>query len=98
MNMDPHLSGAITGSPFCASLGYIGPPSKIEQVTVHPDRVEIVRRYPSGGMYACYPPHPMPDTIEKEIYRIVDGKLVLSEKKQGKHTPAHTVEEQITFE
>jgi len=36
--------------------------------------------------------------VYKEIYGAVDGKVVLLQTKEGKYTPAHTVDEKIEFD
>ncbi len=66
------------------------------QLNEHGD-LEVVRRYPSNMMFACYPPRPAPDRIVKEIYKAIDGMIVLHDTIEGRHTPAHTVGEQIEF-
>lgn len=60
-------------------------------------QLEVVRRYPSNSMFACDPPRKAPDTIEKDVYGIVDGKIQLIEIISGQHVPAHSVAEQFTF-
>lgn len=59
--------------------------------------IEVIKKYPSNTMYACNPPGPAPDRVVKETYIACDGKIILGETKEGKHTPAHTVNEQIEF-
>lgn len=59
--------------------------------------IELVKRIPSNVMYACDPPRPTPDTVFKEIYGIVDGKITLIEKVSGTHIPSSFQEEQFIF-
>lgn len=60
--------------------------------------LEVIRQYPSNSSYMTNPPMPVPDRVEKEIYGVVDGKIVLIETKTGKHTPAYMVKETVTFD
>lgn len=60
--------------------------------------IEVVKRIPSNIMYACNPPRPSPDTVYKEIYGIVDGRIMLINKIFGKHIPESYNCEQILFE
>ena len=59
--------------------------------------IEVVKRIPSNMMYACNPPRPAPDTIFKEVYGILDGKIQRIQKIDGKHIPASFNNEQIVF-
>jgi hypothetical protein len=61
-------------------------------------RLEVTRRYPSGQSYACDPPRPVPDVVEREIYEARGGQIVLARTIRGTHVPAHRVGEQIVFE
>jgi hypothetical protein len=60
------------------------------------ERLNIVRKYPSNMTYGNG--QPVPDRVEKEVYGVVDGKIVLIETKTGKHTPAYMVKETVTFD
>jgi len=68
---------------------------KIVKAKVTEDSVEIIRQYPSNASQGNG--EPMPDQVFKEVYVVRDGKIVLDRQVQGKHTPAHTVRESITF-
>jgi len=59
--------------------------------------IEVVKRVPSNKMYAVYPPKPAPDYVWKEIYGIIDNKIQLIKKIDGKHIPAKYNDEQIIF-
>lgn len=59
---------------------------------------EVIRRYPSNLMFACYPAKPAPDRVTKEIYGVKEGKIVLDELIEGKHTLEHTISKSITFD
>ena len=73
-------------------------PHKIVSAFVNEDgELEIVRQYPSNIVYTCNPPIQAPDKVVKEIYRCEHGKIVLSEKIEGKHTPRSVNEERIEF-
>lgn len=61
-------------------------------------QIEVVRKKPHNSILAVYCPNGCPDTIWKEIYGIVEGKLVLIERINGTHIPAHFVQEQYKFE
>jgi hypothetical protein len=70
---------------------------EIISATLVDGRLEIVKRYPSNEMYACNPPQPVPDRIEKEIYSAVDGQIVLAETIPGTHIPGYSVPETFEF-
>lgn len=59
--------------------------------------LEVIKRYRSDTVLLTYPPKPAPDSIVKEIYKSIDGKIVLSQTIEGKHTPAYSVSEVIEF-
>lgn len=59
--------------------------------------LEVVRRVKPDFTYAVYHNSTPPDSIYKDIYGVVDGKLTLIEIKVGKHTPQHVVPESIEF-
>ena len=56
----------------------------------------VARKYPSNMVYGNG--QPVHDRVEKEVYGVVDGKIVLIETKTGKHTPAYMVKETVTFD
>lgn len=60
--------------------------------------LEVIRQYPSNSSYMTNPPMPVPDRVEKAIYGVVDGKIALVEVKVGRHEPAYTVREKVTFD
>lgn len=62
------------------------------------NKIEVVFRKSSGAMYASNPPRPVPDTVWKEVYGVVGGKITLLEKVDGKHIPGEYVEESIKFD
>lgn len=71
---------------------------KTESVTLlNHTRLEVVYRTPSNTTYACYPPRPVPDCVEKEIWEVKDNKLVWVATVSGIHKPAHLVSESIVF-
>ena len=57
--------------------------------------IAITRRTPSNSMYACNPPKPVPDKITKEVYGVVDGKIVQIGTSKGEHVPGYFVPEKI---
>ena len=72
------------------TITYIGSDHEVlnasifENETDEIERIEIVRMYPADGrMLLSDPSIPAPDTVEKEIYGIKDGKLVMLMKKKG---------------
>lgn len=72
---------------------------EIVSVEVVDGKLEVVRKYPSNQMLLCDPPRPASDTVVKEIYGIVDGKIEIIKEIAGSHTPAETIttNESITF-
>lgn len=58
-------------------------------------QMEIVKRFPSNSCYCNG--NPCPDTIVKEIYGVVDGKIELIKTIQGIHTPSHVIKETFEF-
>lgn len=68
--------------------------------TENGNQIEVIKREPSNSMYACNPPRPVPDTVWKEVYGIVDGKIQLIDTIQGKHIPAEAIHkpEEFIFE
>jgi hypothetical protein len=69
----------------------------VESVDIFDQGIDIVYRERSNKMLLCNPPRPCPDRVWMERWSIVDGKLVLSETKEGTHTPAQYVPESITL-
>ena len=61
-------------------------------------KLEIVFRKPSNSMYACNPPRPVPDKVWKQVFGVLNDKIVLLEEIKGKHIPSHLVEESIEFD
>jgi len=70
----------------------------IENVIINAEdqTIEIIRRTPSNVRYATFPSQRQPDLIEKLIYHVKDGLIVLKETKKAKIIPAR--EESYTFE
>ena len=85
---------ATSGTVDCSSRGRL--PTSVK-VLDGGTKLEIIYRTPSNITYACYPARPAPDTIEKEIWEVKNGKLVFQKSVYGTHTPAHNVPESITF-
>lgn len=57
--------------------------------------LEVVRSYPSN---ACLGNGEMlPDTVVKETYHSVAGKIVLQGTKRGKHIPRQVLPERFDF-
>ncbi len=71
---------------------------KIHSIRLVNGKLEIIRKVPSNMVYACYPPKPFPDKIFKDIYSVVDGKIVLSETKEGRYVPASLTHEKLIFD
>jgi len=59
--------------------------------------IEVVKKVASNQIYPTNPPRPKPDYVWKEIYKVVDGKIKMVEKIDGKHEPANFVSERIIF-
>lgn len=72
-------------------------PVTIVAVEVLPTRVTITYRRPSAAYFACNPPRPMPDTVWKAVYTLLNGELVFDRKVHGTHTPAELRPETIIF-
>jgi hypothetical protein len=68
---------------------------KVISAEVKDDKVVIVRQYESNITYGNG--KAAPDRVVKEVYSIVDGKIVLEKEVAGTHTPAHYVQETIEF-
>lgn len=60
--------------------------------------IEVVKRQQSNRMFASNPPRPVPDFVWKEVYGVVDGKITIVKRQEGKHIPASMNSEQIVFE
>ena len=60
--------------------------------------LEVVKRFRSTTYLLSDPPQPTPDLIFKEIYKAVDGKIVLTQTINGQIEPAQTIPETITWE
>jgi hypothetical protein len=61
-------------------------------------QIQVVKRRRSNMSYATNPPRPVPDTIWRETYGVVDGRICLVNSEVANHKPAHNVPESITFE
>lgn len=59
-------------------------------------KLEIVRQYPSN--MALGNGTPCPDRVVKEIYGVVDGRIVLTDTVEGNHIPARLEPERIEFD
>lgn len=68
---------------------------KVLDVAVRDTYVTVIRQYPSHQTHANG--LPVADRVVKEIYEVQDNKLVLVKEVEGKHTPAHYVQETISF-
>ena len=84
------------GDTYILSVGSF-PSPVIASVSLINGKLEVIKRYPSGGMYACNPPMPVPDSIEKDIYIAKNGKIVLEKTIKGKVIPPQRTEEKIVF-
>lgn len=60
--------------------------------------IEVVFRQPSNMIHPSNPPKPVPDTIWREVYGVVDGRIEIIRKDKGRHVPAHHVNESISFD
>lgn len=66
----------------------------VESVQLTEDgNIEVVRRIPSNAILTVMPSIPAPDSLIKEIYGVLDGKIVLIETKQGTVKPAQYIAE-----
>ena len=92
------LSGGLTsGTVFESSL--LHKPHTIVSCTLTSEgTIEVIRQYPSNMSYLTYPGTQAPDTVIKEIYGSVNGKIELIKQINGRHTPAHTVPESFDFD
>lgn len=71
---------------------------KIESVSRTEDgKLEIVKRYYSNEMLLSYPPQKAPDTLIKEVYASVGGRIELIDTIRGKVTPARVTPETVSF-
>lgn len=99
--LDPAIlttSSGFTVSSVGGSYNTFGFPenSIIQSVQLtNENTIEVIRRVKPTFIYSngC----PPPDSIYKDIYGVVDGKLTLIETKVGKHIPQHIVPESIEF-
>lgn len=72
------------------------PNAKVQSIDlVDSSELHIVLRFPSQITFGNGVP--WPDKIIKEIYRCIDGKIVLDEIITGKHTPSQIIPEIINF-
>lgn len=70
---------------------------EIIDVSITDTTVEVTKRKRSTSTYACFPPRPVPDIVWKEIYKVIDNKIVFIKNVKGIHRPAYTVHESFTF-
>lgn len=60
--------------------------------------IEVVFRQPSCQIYTCNPPKPVPDEVWRETYGVVDGRIQMVRRDEGRHNPAKFVGESISFD
>ena len=58
----------------------------------------ITFREKSNIILTSYPSQPAPDRVWKEVYGVVEGKLVKIKEIKGTHIPSHTIKEQFVFD
>lgn len=69
--------------------------SSVVSVALVDGKLEVITRTPSNMAYCNGTP--CPDSIKKQTYAAVDGKIVLESTIDGKHVPARFVPESIEF-
>jgi len=72
--------------------------AKVIDVDVSEERIEITYREPSSIVLTSMPPQMAPDKVWKEVYGVVDGKIQLVKRIDGRHEPAYTVREKFIFD
>ena len=71
---------------------------EIVSFTVVDGEIQVVKRKWSNMYFACDPPKKAPDTVWRETYGVVDGKICQIGCAVATHHPAHNVPEAIIFE
>lgn len=72
---------------------------KIYHVNVGPDAVEVFKRAEPSWWYPTpILPRRPPDKVWKEVWLVVEGKLVRQPDVIGKHVPEARTPESITFD
>ncbi len=71
---------------------------QITSVSLVDGTLEVIKRFRSNTYFAIDPPQKAPDLIFKEIYKAVDGEIVLVETIQGYIEPAQTISETINWQ
>lgn len=71
---------------------------QITSVELVNDTLEVIKRFCSTTYFASDPPQKAPDLIFKEIYKAIDGKIVLAETIRGQVEPARTLPETIKWQ
>lgn len=79
-------------------LGFRNNKGIVIDATVSHDKVEVTYRIPSNATYCSTTGSKVPDTIEKKIYLINDGKLTLFKTIKGKMIPQKTIHEHIEWD
>jgi len=69
----------------------------IESLEITEKGVVVIYREPSNQILLCIPPRPAPDRVWREVWEIRDGKLEKTSSEEGRHTPASSVAESISF-
>lgn len=62
------------------------------------DTLQVIKRHPNNVMYTSNPTIPVPDKLTKEIYSVVDAKIVLTKTIEGKVTPQQIIPERFEFD
>ncbi len=70
---------------------------QITNVALVNGTLEVVKRFRSTTYFATDPPQKAPDLIFKEIYKAVNGEIVLVETIKGDIEPAQTIPETIKW-
>ncbi len=72
--------------------------STVMSVELRDGCLYVVRRYPSKANYACSPPQPVPDRVEREIYSANGGVISLVMVEKGRVVPARMSPESVEFD
>ena len=70
----------------------------IESVVLINGEMQVVKRTERNLAYLTYPQTCTPDTVTKEIYRAIDGEIVLCETIHGTVTPPQTIPGKIEWD
>ena len=95
---------AFAGSPTCTIIDStsdifttIGQ-EEIISVDLKDNQLIVVKKIESMATYMSNPPNPIPDEVWKEVYGVVDGKIKLIKRINGRHIPRRFIEETYKFE